>query len=610
MELDRENRPSMTENAEAVCARCHAPIIPPARFCGSCGATVPVFRPGQIIDDRYEVIELVAEGGMSEVYKVRHLHLDEIRMVKIMRGGVLAEEGQQLRFQHEAKLARMVRHANVATLHDFSRLDDGSFYMVWEYLDGQTVQNWAASNRQMTCLEAIDVAIQVLDGLQAIHDAGIVHRDISPDNIMVVSEKSRDGKNERLMAKIIDLGIAKSLDVELTSPRRTETGTFIGKAKYASPEQAGLLRKGEAIDPRSDVYSLGVTLYEMLTGTVPFESSTLEGYLLKHLRETPPPMRKAAPHLALPRSLEDVVSRAMEKERDHRFPTATAFREALVAARAHVVTSSEPKKPSRFKLPTLSVAVPHGPQDMTTERTGVPAKVGDAGTIAASLPPRPEGERSAERALENMLPGESGSGAQRLPIFILVAVVILAAAALAFWKFKPASGARSETNRAATRREPLRAPEPREAATLSSIPVSNTPVSEAGMPANVEGGLIPATSERPAPTVDASTPASTVREEKPASSTPPRPEAALKVSEGEATEILRNWIVSRKFYPADSACIQVRSLGFKNAGYTAEAVSGGCNPATPSGSVVGKWRIDAATGEVFVQNARGRYVSP
>lgn len=574
---------------------------------------------------------LVAEGGMSEVYKVRHLHLDEIRMVKIMRPGSVPEDTHQLRFQHEAKLARMVRHPNVATLHDFSRLDDGSFYMVWEHLDGQTVQNWTALNRQMTPLEAIDVALQVLDGLQAIHDAGIVHRDISPDNIMVVPEKSRDGQSERLTAKIIDLGIAKRLDLESSAARRTETGTFIGKAKYASPEQAGLLRKGEAIDARSDIYSLGVTLYEMLSGTVPFESSTLEGYLLKHLREVPPPLRKAVP--TIPRSLEEVVSRAMEKERDHRFASATAFREALAAARADVVSSSETKKTSRFKLPTLSIPHPNRPQDMTTERTGVSMKVEEAGTLAASLTPKPEGERSAERAIENMLPGELRPRAKRLPIILLVGVLIPTAVALTLWKrsSKPVpvatgSGQSGKASRGNSR--PAETSQVVETVLPPAEPV--TEASDAGLPANVEGGIIPTATTQPiiAPAPPAAAPSRSGAPLVPSAALPPRnlPPSPLAdkitppasqpvpkppaVSETSAMQILRSWITTRNVYPADSACFQVRSLGLKNAGYTAEAIAGDCNAERAAGSVIGKWRVDAITGDVYVQNARGRYVSP
>ena len=301
---------------------------------------MPTLARGETLDSKYEVLSLLDSGGMSELYKVRHIHLDEVRIVKVMRADLLADQSQQGRFRHEAKLATRVRHPNVANLHDFSQLPDGSYYMVWEFLDGETVQSWCQRNGFVPPIAAIDITLQLLDGLEAIHRAGIVHRDIAPDNIMLVGAQTpKDLRGVRV--KIIDLGIAKSLELAHASEMRTETGTFIGKARYASPEQAGLLAPGESVDARSDLYSLGVTLFEMLTGRLPFDSSTTEGYLTKHLQDQPKTFQQAAPEVKLSESLEAVVSRSLLKNRNERFASAAEFRNAITQARQSILDSPD-----------------------------------------------------------------------------------------------------------------------------------------------------------------------------------------------------------------------------------------------------------------------------
>src|SRR5215831_2877471 len=190
------------------CPRCAAPIPAAARYCGACGYAASRLSPGQILDGKYEILDKVAEGGMGEVYRARHRHLDEIRIIKVIKPEAAGDAGSARRFQEEARLAALVRHPNVAALYDFSRQPDGSYYMVWEYIDGVTLQAWLREHGPLDPARAIDVARQVLAGLSEIHAQGIVHRDLSPDNIMV---RPVDG---RLRAKIIDLGIAKRVAAE------------------------------------------------------------------------------------------------------------------------------------------------------------------------------------------------------------------------------------------------------------------------------------------------------------------------------------------------------------------------------------------------------------
>ena len=316
------------------CPRCAAPIPAAARYCPACGYAASRLSPGQILDGKYEILDKVAEGGMGEVYRARHRHLDEIRIIKVTKPDAAGDASSARRFQEEARLATLVRHPNVAALYDFSRQPDGSYYMVWEYIDGVTLQAWLREHGPLDPGRAIEVARQILAGLAEIHAQGIVHRDLSPDNIMV---RPAGG---RIQAKIIDLGIAKRVAAE--TQHMTGTGLFLGKLKYCSPEQAGALPAGQTLDARTDIYSLGVVLYEMLSGRAPFESATPEGYLGKHLHTPPPPLDVSALPTALGPPLATIVGKSLEKQRDRRYATARDLDAALAALQQPTATGSAP----------------------------------------------------------------------------------------------------------------------------------------------------------------------------------------------------------------------------------------------------------------------------
>jgi len=278
---------------------------------------------GSVLDGKYEILERLATGGMGEVWRARHLHLQELRVIKILRADRATDPHALQRFAQEARIATQIKHPNVAILYDFSRLEDGSFYMVWEHIDGEDVGGWLRSKGPFPVPLAVELAIQALRGLDAIHSAGVIHRDLSPDNLML----SRD-RRERPLVKIIDLGLAKNLespgDFEIT-----QAGVFMGKLMYCSPEQAGSI-KDEPLDHRSDLYSFACVLYEMLTGRPPFESENPHGYVLKRLTETPIPLVGRNPDVNVPRALNDVVLRGLEKDRDRRWPDALSFLQGLV----------------------------------------------------------------------------------------------------------------------------------------------------------------------------------------------------------------------------------------------------------------------------------------
>lgn len=324
--------------AEIRCRRCGDPVPRNADRCPKCGAPPPVdetrasvttrtrFQVGDVIDGRYEVVVILPTGGMGELYKVRHVHLGDFRVVKIRKASAREDDTGTKRFIREARLAASIHHPNLASLFDFAQLDDGSFYMVNEYVDGLTVAEHIRAGGRFEIAQVLRIAEQALLALEAIHLAGIVHRDVASDNVMLAQNASGE-----TVVKLIDLGIAKALDGE----GLTSTGFFVGKARYASPEQVNT-QDPEPIDQRSDLYSLGIVLYEMISGDVPFAGTTPAASVIKRLTTeiTQVPPRDAS--VIIDKNVEGIILRLLRRERDERFPSAAeAIREvrSQIAAR-------------------------------------------------------------------------------------------------------------------------------------------------------------------------------------------------------------------------------------------------------------------------------------
>jgi eukaryotic-like serine/threonine-protein kinase len=344
------------------CIHCRSEIDSKFKACPYCGEPITDFLRKHLehpLDGKYQILSRLGIGGMGEVYKVLHLHLNAIRVIKLMRSSIANEPGADDRFLREARLATRINHPNVAQLYDFSTLDDSSRYMVWEYIEGTNLHELIETHGPLSPKYAAQLAIEALHGLDAIHRAGIVHRDISPENIMI----HRDELGEQHV-KLIDLGIAKQGDS--TEANKTKTGMFVGKWKYCSPEHLGMLDAGERIDGRADLYSFGIVLYEMLTGVPPFQADTPHAYLMLHASEKPRALREVNPSMPSSPELEALIFRALEKDRKKRFASAREMARALEEMEPSLddQTGAPPPLPKAFEVteePT-KVATPKAPR--------------------------------------------------------------------------------------------------------------------------------------------------------------------------------------------------------------------------------------------------------
>ncbi len=283
-------------------------------------------QPGTLLEGKYEILDKIREGGMGSIYRVRHRLLEEIRVVKVMKPSVIADEDLRRRFVEEARTATRLKHPNICTIHDFAIDDTGMAYLVMEFIDGVSVSDLLKLHGRPGLPLALEIAHQSLLALGFLHRKGIVHRDVAPDNIML----TRDEQGGALV-KVIDLGIAKVAEAPVEA---TATGVFLGKLKYASPEQYGSLPRGHKLDGRSDLYGLGIVLYELLTGVLPFEGDTVVELLKAHVFSPPRPFSQSDPDGRVPTELRGAVLKSLQKKREDRFANAEEFDREILAIRS------------------------------------------------------------------------------------------------------------------------------------------------------------------------------------------------------------------------------------------------------------------------------------
>ncbi|MDH5466293.1 MAG: protein kinase [Candidatus Aminicenantes bacterium] len=298
------------------CPKCQTENTSDSQFCKSCATplhshevsvTETLEKPtekltrGTTFAERYDIIEELGKGGMGRVYRVEDKKIKEEVALKLIKPEIASDQAMIERFRNELKLARKITHKNVCRMHDFHE-EGGIPFITMEYIEGEDLKSFMRSKGTLI-EEAISIAKQVSEGLAEAHELGVIHRDLKPQNIMI-DKKGR--------VRIMDFGIARSIE----APGLTSSGMIIGTPDYISPEQA----EGEEADQRSDIYSLGSILYEMVTGSVPFKGDTALSVALKHKTKIPPDPRKLNPEV--PKELSRLILVCMEKDRERRYQTA------------------------------------------------------------------------------------------------------------------------------------------------------------------------------------------------------------------------------------------------------------------------------------------------
>ncbi|GEM_PF-562724 len=304
------------------------------------GASAPVARPlgvgneavlargdliGTTLAARYEFLDVIGEGGVGIVFKARHPRLDKLVAVKMLQAAALKDH-TIARFEREAKAISRLDHPSVAVVYDFGVTERQRPYMVMEYIEGPSLEDIIRWEGAVPLPRVLDVMVPVCDGMEHAHAAGVIHRDIKPSNIMLKQVTGRPPA-----PKILDFGCAKLTEGDSPESKSlTQMGHSFGSPPYMSPEQV----RGRALDARSDVYSLGCVIYELVTGRLPHDDDNVVEIMFKHLEAAVVPMRQARPDLAIPEGLERIVARAMEKDADRRYQTMQELKEELEKVKA------------------------------------------------------------------------------------------------------------------------------------------------------------------------------------------------------------------------------------------------------------------------------------
>jgi len=277
---------------------------------------------GRTIMGRFRVIERIGTGGMGTVYRAEQIGLDRQVALKVLKKELISDRETVARFHREAKAMSMLMHPNTVRVFDFGEDEDGYLFLAMELLEGELLTAWAEREETPPVVEVVNTIREILRSLNEAHSKGLIHRDLKPDNIFLARVEGR----ERPVVKVLDFGIAKVFRGEKKIDQlETQAGTVFGTPRYMSPEQA----QGKNLDHRSDLYSVGVLLYQLLTGRPPFLDDDAVVVMAKHIRETPPSPRSMVPHQPIPRSLDKAVMKALSKEPDGRFDNADAFERAL-----------------------------------------------------------------------------------------------------------------------------------------------------------------------------------------------------------------------------------------------------------------------------------------
>ncbi|MDH5510359.1 MAG: serine/threonine protein kinase [Nitrospinota bacterium] len=307
------------------CPTCKEEFEQQIRYCPHDGTAVISPKSDElenkIFDQRYKIMEKIGEGGMGAVYKAVQLSTGKFVAIKVVSANHTQNEETIKRFQREVKLQTQLSHPNLVSILDFSKTSEGEYYFVMEFVEGKSLSRRIKESGQMELEEFMEITFQLCDGLEYAHRQGIIHRDLKGDNIIVMD------LDHQLVVKILDFGLAKAVmeeDQQITS-EITQMGSALGTPAYMAPEQA--MGEVNKLGPHTDIYTLGVMLFQMLAGQLPFKASTPWGLMQKHIAEAPPSVRDF--NRSVPNAVSKIIIKCLEKEPDARYSSALAIKRDL-----------------------------------------------------------------------------------------------------------------------------------------------------------------------------------------------------------------------------------------------------------------------------------------
>jgi eukaryotic-like serine/threonine-protein kinase len=374
-----------------LCPVCSTEYPDDVRFCPNDGQTLRASSAGQdllgqVIADRYHVLKKLGEGGMGQVYLAEHVKMGRKGAIKVMTPAMVHDPDAVARFNREAANASRISHPNVCAIYDFGETPEGLIYLAMEFIEGEPLTNLLEHGTALPVERAVRIFVQVADALQAAHDLGIVHRDLKPDNIML--SRARDGSD---VVKVVDFGIAKAVGGDDTQ-RVTKTGLVVGTPEFMSPEQLS----GDKLDGRSDIYSLALVLFKMLTGTLPFQATTVQETMIKRLTDEPVRLAEARPDLPFPAGLQEALDAGLARTPADRYQSVTRFaadvmkvvgspRASALLAVPSTRSDADPQTELlKIPVPFLPVAVPPAPSASARRRGLVPILAGALVLVAGA----------------------------------------------------------------------------------------------------------------------------------------------------------------------------------------------------------------------------------
>jgi serine/threonine-protein kinase len=407
------------------CPQCGKSFPATVKLCPDDGTVLEHAPPttsqvGKVLDGKYRLDAFLSKGGMGAVYRATHVMLNKTVAVKLINPELVTSPDVVRRFQREARAATALSHPNIVSVYDLGQTTEGTLYIAMEFVDGPSLKSVIESGGPVPVMRSLTLARQLASALSAAHRQGIIHRDLKPHNVMLA--RSHDGQE---VAKLVDFGIAKTFD---EGTQLTTAGFSPGTPQYMAPEQA----EGRAVDARSDLYSFGIILYEMLAGEVPFNATSTAAVLIKQIKEAPMPPSVKNPRVAIPPPVEAIVLRCMAKDPAERFQTADELGSALEESAVALAGSTAAMQAT---LPMGIPAAVLGASRVATVPAAVVSPSAAAPTVRSQQAPAPQAPadtRTTAAPADGPAPVALASSSRKpgaSPVFVIFMLLMAAGAA-------------------------------------------------------------------------------------------------------------------------------------------------------------------------------------